>query len=406
MSLPQKSIALVCVLGAGTVFAVMAVPRSANRRTISPVDDARPVTLPQSTHVASKVDSHEVAAPKLTETLTAVPTIAPLKAKAAVVVTPIKVGGEPIKAIPPVSEYFEDYLEIEMNPAKIELGRRLFHDVRLSHDDTISCASCHDLRFGGADRAASAIGVAGHVGPINTPTVFNASLNVQQFWDGRAADLEKQADGPPNAPGEMASNWNEITAKLLKDGEIVSLLHSAYKTEGDVSAEISKDQLLEAISDFERTLITPGAPFDAYLGGDENAVSQDVKEGYQVFKDIGCIECHSGMGVGGGSFQKLGRKNPYFGAHAEGVDLGRFNVTKREEDKNVFKVPGLRNVALTGPWFHDASQTTLEDAVRTMARVQLDKTIDDADTARIVAFLRSLTGRFDGRSVDLLGSMK
>ncbi len=321
-----------------------------------------------------------------------------------VAVKPIRVGDEPIKPIPTVDEFFEDHLEIEKNAAKIELGRRLFHDTRLSHDDTISCASCHDLRFGGVDRSRTAIGVEGQIGPINTPTVFNAALNVQQFWDGRAADLEKQADGPPNAAGEMASNWNEINSKLLKDDHLVQLLRQAFKLEGEIAPDVSKDYWLEAISDFERTLITPGAPFDAYLQGQEDAISQEAKEGYQLFKDIGCIECHNGMAVGGASFQKLGRKNPYFGAHTQGVDLGRFNVTKKDEDKNVFKVPGLRNVSMTGPWFHDGSQTTLENATRTMARVQLDREVSDAEVERIVAFLRSLTGSFDGRSVDVAGT--
>jgi cytochrome c peroxidase len=317
----------------------------------------------------------------------------------AVRVQPIQPGNEPIQPIPGVREFFEDHLEIEYEAAKIELGRKLFHDPRLSHDDTISCASCHDLRFGGVDRSGTAIGVEGQIGPINTPTVFNAALNVVQFWDGRAEDLEHQADGPPNAPGEMASSWPEISAKLLEDAEIVALLREAYHLEGEIPSDLDKRHWLEAIADFERTLITPGAPFDAYLQGDEDAVGQAVEEGYQLFKDLGCIECHNGMAVGARSFQKLGRSSPYFGAHADRADLGRYNVTGREEDRHVFKVPGLRNVALTGPWFHDASQATLADAVRTMARVQLGTTLDDGDVSRIVAFLESLTGTYDERSL-------
>jgi cytochrome c peroxidase len=404
MSLPLKSIVAATALGLGGLLVVMAVPHKASSLPGTSFDAGRNAPAPVEKHAsnAAKTEMPHAAAPVATISAVTQPAPAPSK----VVVAPIKVGDEPLKPIPQVSEYFEDYLGIEMDANKIELGRRLFFDVRLSHDNTISCASCHDLRFGGTDRSSSAVGVAGHVGPINTPTVFNATLNVQQFWDGRAPDLEKQADGPPNAPGEMASNWKEITTKLLKDSEVVDLLRAAFKVEGELSPDTGSEHLLEAIGDFERTLITPGAPFDAYLMGDENAVSQEVKEGYQVFKNIGCIECHSGMGIGGGSFQRLGRKNAYFGPHSEGVDLGRYNVTKREEDKNVFKVPGLRNVALTGPWFHDASQTTLEDAVRTMARVQLDKTVSDEDVARMVAFLRSLTGTFQGRSVDLIGSAK
>ena len=317
-------------------------------------------------------------------------------------VQPIALGDEPIQPIPTVREFFEDHLEIDYVGAKIELGRRLFHDPRLSHDNTISCASCHDLRFGGTDRASSAIGVAGQVGPINTPTVFNAALNVTQFWDGRAEDLERQADGPPNAPGEMASNWGEINAKLLQDVEVVALLRSAFALEGELPPDLDKRYWLEAIADFERTLITPGAAFDAYLAGDAEAIPREAREGYQLFKDVGCIECHNGMAAGAKSFQKLGRNNPYFTTNAHGPDLGRFNVTGLEQDRHVFKVPGLRNVALTAPYFHDAAQETLADAVRTMARVQLGVTLVESDVERIVAFLETLTGTYEDRPLDPL----
>ena len=309
---------------------------------------------------------------------------------------PIVVGEEPIEPLPSIEEFFEDYLEIDYSEAKVALGAQLFHDTRLSSDNTLSCASCHDLRYGGIDRAQTATGVEGHIGPINTPTVFNAALSFRQFWDGRAADLEAQADGPPNAAGEMASSWEEISGKLSKDQDIVDKLEAAYPGE-DFSDGVDPRYWLEAIADFERTLITPGAPFDAYLQGDEQAVSQQVKEGYQIFKDVGCTECHRGIGVGGSSFQPLGRKRDYNWSHSSGADLGRYNVTGTEADRHTFKVPNLRNVALTGPYFHDGSHDSLEEAVRTMGEVQLDIDLNEAQIERIVAFLQSLTGTYDER---------
>lgn len=335
-------------------------------------------------------DRSDVAARESSSSNAAPP--APTVESRAIVVKPIVPGEEPILVVPSVEEFFEDHLEIDLEPAKIELGRVLFHDPRLSSDDSISCASCHDLRFGGIDRASVAIGINRQFGPINTPTVYNAAFNVMQFWDGRAPDLEAQADGPPNAAKEMNSNWQSITAKLLKDDRIVELLKSAYHFD-EIPSVVDSKYWLEAIADFERTLITPGAPFDAYLSGSGEAISQEAKEGYQLFKDVGCVECHNGIAVGAKSFQKLGRKNPYFGSHATDVDLGRFNVTKREEDKHVFKVPTLRNVALTGPWFHDGSQVRLVDAVKSMGEFQLGKKLTDFEANRIVSFLESLTGK-------------
>lgn len=313
---------------------------------------------------------------------------------------PLDPSGELIEPLPTsVEEFFEDYLEIDYVPEKVALGESLFHDPRLSTDNTLSCASCHDLRYGGVDRAVTATGVRGQVGPINTPTVFNAALSFTQFWDGRAPDLEAQADGPPNADGEMDSNWDEITAKLVQDERVMELLHAAYPGE-DFSEGVDPRFWRNAIGDFERTLITPDAPFDAYLRGDSSAISELAKEGYQVFKDVGCVECHNGLGVGGNSFQPLGREKPYFGEHTVPVDLGRYNVTGDERDRNFFKVPNLRNVALTGPWLHDGSQEDLADVVRVMGEYQLDVHLSDGQVDRIVAFLETLTGEYQGRSLD------
>ncbi len=311
---------------------------------------------------------------------------------------PIQADAEPIQSIPGVEEFFEDYLELDYEPARVALGKQLFHDTRLSNDNTLSCSSCHDLRYAGIDRSATATGVRGQVGPINTPTVFNSAFNFSQFWDGRASDLEAQADGPPNAGGEMDSNWEEITTKLSQDKVVMDMLSAAWPDE-DFSEGIDSRFWLEAIADFERTLITPAAPFDQYLQGDPSAISEEAKQGYQLFKDVGCTECHNGMAVGGKSFQRLGRKRPYFNSHTGGVDLGRFNITGDEEDRHNFKVPALRNVALTGPWFHDGTQESLSEAVRSMGEFQLDLDLSDGQVQRIVAFLVSLTGEYEGRSL-------
>lgn len=313
---------------------------------------------------------------------------------------PIDLDNELIEPLPnTVEELFEDYLEMDYEPAKISLGQALFHDTRLSTDNTISCASCHDLRYGGIDRAVTATGVRGQVGPINTPTVFNAVFNVHQFWDGRAADLEAQADGPPNAGGEMASNWVEITGKLEQDGNIMSMLHAAFP-DADFSEGIESKYWLQAIAEFEKTLITPNAPFDQYMLGDEDAISEGAKEGYQIFKDLNCVECHNGIAVGGKSMQRLGRDRPYFNDHTAAANLGRFNVTGDEADRNVFKVGTLRNVAVTGPWLHDGSQESLNSTVRVMAEYQLGVTLTDGQAERLVLFLESLTGEFEGQSLN------
>ena len=313
---------------------------------------------------------------------------------------PIDLAQEPVEPLPTdLEELFEDYLEVDYVPERIALGQTLFHDPRLSADDTVSCASCHDLRYAGIDRAITATGIQGQIGPINTPTVFNAALHFMQFWDGRAADLEAQADGPPNAAAEMGSNWAEITEKLRRDARVMAQLAAAYPDEdfSDPATAIEPTHWTLALADFERTLITPNAPFDRYLRGEVGAVSDLAKEGYQLFKDVGCFECHSGIGLGGKSLQRMGRKREYFDPSVEGVHLGRFGVTGQPDDRFVFKVPSLRNVSLTAPYYHDGSQATLSEAVRTMAAVQLDRDLTEAQVLRIVAFLASLTGEYQGK---------
>lgn len=275
---------------------------------------------------------------------------------------------------------------------KVELGERLFHDVRLSRDDTISCASCHDLDNGGDDGRRHSLGVGGGETAVNAPTVLNAGLNLAQFWDGRAASLEDQIDGPIHHPDEMGSNWPTILGKLRRDPDYVRTFAKIY------SGGLSEHAIKDAIATFERTLVTPGARFDRFLRGDTTAITAAEREGYVLFKSLGCISCHQGRNVGGNMFQTFGVMGDYFADRGSPTpaDNGRFNVTGDARDRHVFKVPSLRNVALTAPYFHDGSATTLAQAVEVMAWYQLGRRLADRDVVLIVAFLETLTGHHEG----------
>jgi len=283
----------------------------------------------------------------------------------------------------------------KLDAKKVALGKRLYHDTRLSKDDTISCASCHDLAKGGTDRAPVSTGVGGAKGGINSPTVFNAALQIAQFWDGRAADLAAQAAGPPANPIEMASNWPEIVQKLSKD--------AAFKAEFEASYPdgISERNICDAIATFEKTLVTPNSDFDKFLLGDQNALSEPAKRGHALFMDSGCATCHTGMAMGGRSYEKMGLHGDYFAERGNptDADIGRASVTKQERDKHKFKTPMLRNVAITGPYFHDASAVTLSAAVQQMGRYQVGRDFSAQQTSDIVAFLESLTGEFEGKKL-------
>jgi cytochrome c peroxidase len=288
-------------------------------------------------------------------------------------------GQEPITPIP---------LDLKLDARKVALGRRLFHDPRLSHDNTISCAHCHNLANGGADGLPRPVGIGGKVGEINTLTVFNSGFNFRLFWDGRAATLEEQMDGPMMNPDEQGSTMPEIIAKLNKD--------EAYRHDfADIYHEdIEPQNIKNAIATFERSLTTPNSKFDRYLRGDKSALDKDELAGYQLFKNLGCISCHQGMNVGGNMYEKLGLVNDYFKArgNVQEADYGRYNITKKEDDRYEFRVPSLRNVALTAPYFHDGSAPTLEQAVATMAKFQLGVTLPQDDVAKVVKFLNTLTG--------------
>ncbi|MDP2879650.1 MAG: cytochrome-c peroxidase [Sulfuricella sp.] len=270
------------------------------------------------------------------------------------------------------------------NPALAELGKKLFFDPRLSKSGFISCNSCHNLSMGGTDNLKTSIGHNWNQGPINAPTVLNSSMNVAQFWDGRAKDLKAQAGGPIANPGEMAST-HELAVNVLQS-------MPAYVAEFKAvfgSDKVSIDEVTKAIAAFEETLVTPNSRFDKWLKGDKKALNAAETAGYKLFKDSGCVACHNGPAVGGNSFQKMGVVAPY---KANSPAEGRSAVTGKDADRFNFKVPTLRNVELTYPYFHDGEAATLTQAVETMGRIQLGKKFSDDENAKIVAFLKTLTG--------------
>jgi cytochrome c peroxidase len=276
---------------------------------------------------------------------------------------------------------------------KVALGQRLFHDPRLSRDNTVSCASCHLIDQGGADGAGHSKGIRGQLSDFNSPTVFNSALNFRQFWNGRAPTLEAQIDGPLHHRSEMGTTWTEVLGKLVKDVWYAREFGALYPN--GLQAAAVKD----AIATFERSLHTPDSRFDRYLKGDVQAMSLRELDGYQKFKSYGCVACHQGAAVGGNMFARLGVMQNYFSDpnNMTPADLGRFAVTGRAQDMHVFKVPSLRNVALTAPYLHDGSAPRLEDAVQVMGIYQLGIAIPADDAAAIVAFLRTLTGEYAGK---------
>lgn len=270
------------------------------------------------------------------------------------------------------------------NPALVELGKKLYFDPRLSKSGFISCNSCHNLSMGGTDNIKTSIGHNWQEGPINAPTVLNSSLNVAQFWDGRAADLKAQAGGPIANPGEMAFTHTLAINVLQSIPGYVAEFKKAFGTE-----TVDIEKVTKAIAAFEETLVTPNARFDKWLKGDKKALNKTELEGYTLFKDSGCIACHNGPAVGGNSFQKMGVVEAY---KASSPAEGRVAVTGKDADRFNFKVPTLRNVEMTYPYFHDGAANTLKEAVDIMGRLQLGKKFTDDENARIVAFLKTLTG--------------
>lgn len=286
--------------------------------------------------------------------------------------------GQPLK---PVDT--SEMSDVEMK--KIELGRLLYFEKRLSVDNSISCNSCHDTKKFGVDGEAFSKGFDNHLTGRNSPTSFNAFMHATQFWDGRAADVEEQAKGPILAGGEMAMPSSEEVIKKLSAIEGYPELFKAAFPEDD--KPLNYDNVGNAIGAYERLFVTPSR-FDQALAGNKDALTDQEYNGLYKFVTNGCVACHNGNLLGGGMFQKLGTVKPW----PNQKDQGRYDLTKREEDRMMFKVPSLRNIAKTGPYFHDSSAKTLEKAVKMMGEHQFGRDIPDQDVADIIAFLKSLTG--------------
>lgn len=269
-------------------------------------------------------------------------------------------------------------------PAKAELGKQLFFDPRLSKSGFISCNSCHNLSLGGSDNLPTSIGHNWQKGPINSPTVLNSSMNIAQFWDGRAADLKAQAGGPIANPMEMGFSHDLAVDVVGSIPQYRAAFRQIYKTD-----QVTIDAITDAIAAFEKTLVTPNSRFDRWLVGDQSALTTTELDGYRLFKDVGCTACHNGPAVGGNSFQKMGLVNPYLTNNpAQGVA----GLTGKDADRFKFKVPTLRNVELTYPYFHDGAYWKLEEAVDVMARLQLGRQLREDEIGKITAFLKTLTG--------------
>ena len=282
---------------------------------------------------------------------------------------------EPIQPVEPA---------VVKDPAKVELGKKLFFDPRLSRSGAISCNSCHNLGMGGSDNLKASIGHQWQKGGINSPTVLKSSLNIAQFWDGRAKDLREQAGGPIANPMEMAST-HELAIQVLSS---IPGYRAEFKQVFGKDG-ITIEEVTGALAAFEETLVTPNSRFDQWLRGDKKALTVRELAGYELFKNSGCVACHNGVAVGGNSFQKMGLVMPY---QTENKAEGRAAVTGKDADRNNFKVPTLRNVALTYPYFHDGEAATLTEAVDIMGRLQLGRTFTPDENGQIVAFLKTLTG--------------
>ncbi|RAZ83068.1 cytochrome C peroxidase [Mesorhizobium hawassense] len=286
----------------------------------------------------------------------------------------------------------KDPTDLEHNPAtpeKLELGKMLFFETRLSKAHNISCNTCHQIGRGGADGRSTSLGHDWQHGGRNAPTVLNSAFNAAQFWDGRAADLEEQAGGPIAGPVEMGSTADQAVAQLKGIPGYVDAFGKAFPMDNDA---VTYDNIKRALAAFEATLTTPNAPFDRYLEGDENALTAQQKEGLALFIDEGCSSCHNGRNVGGGMYARFGLAESPGQQLLPPADKGRAKVTKNPNDEYVFKVPTLRNIALTAPYFHSGRVWDLEQAVAVMGRAQLGIQLPDESVAKITAFLQALTG--------------
>jgi cytochrome c peroxidase len=284
---------------------------------------------------------------------------------------------------------------------KVELGKLLYHDPRLSSTGTVSCSSCHNTMLGGEDNRANSMGVHGQTGGRSAPTVWNSAFNTVQFWDGRAPSLEAQAAGPVTSPIEMGmKSWDDVIARLKTIEGYQVAFEEAFGKDS-----ITKDNATKAIASYERTLITPHSPYDKYAAGDTSALTAQQVRGLHKVQELGCTSCHSGPAFNGpGVFQPFPiHSNPVFAAKYHFKDdKGLAEVTKKADDEHLWKVPTLRNIALTAPYFHNGSVKTLDEAVVVMAKTQLDKDLSTTEVADIVAFLNALTGQFPKQSMPVL----
>ena len=294
-------------------------------------------------------------------------------------------ASEYLFALPTLSELIEDF---GYNDAQIELGRYLYFEERVSKDENISCASCHGLDTGGVDLLPTSVGHDGQVGGRNAPTVLNAVLNIEQFWDGRAPNLAEQAKGPVENPIEMANTRDALIETLKAIPGYVSLFSKAYPSQED---PITFDNFATAVAAFETTLLTPSR-FDAFLMGDMQAMSLGEKVGLDIFIDLGCVECHNGYNIGGGNYQRFGAVKEPSTSHRPQNDIGLAAVTGDPTDKFVYRVPTLRNIAETGPYFHTGSADTLEEAIQIMAQVQLGSDLSPDEISLLIEFPQALTG--------------
>ncbi|MBT9614372.1 MAG: cytochrome B6 [Burkholderiales bacterium] len=279
-----------------------------------------------------------------------------------------------------------------LDPLKVDLGERLFRDPRISRDGSIACTSCHIFGLALTDRQPQSRRVGGEQTEFNTPTLFNVTLNFRLFWNGRAKQLEEQIAHPR----DTGTEWNNVLRKLKTDPELAPRFARAYPQ------GMTEATLQDAIVTFERSLITPNARFDRYLRGDKNAITREEEEGYYLFKSYGCASCHQGANVGGNMFQKLGVMRDFFKEHGplDEADMGRYLITKQEQDRHVFRVPSLRNIALTAPYLHNGAAEDLRAVIAVMGKYQLGREIPPHDVERLIAFLHTLSGEYRGRALD------
>lgn len=291
---------------------------------------------------------------------------------------------DPIQPIP---------LFVELDTRKVALGERLFRDPILSPNGRRACVTCHEMGMGGVDRKAKSHMDDQPAMVVNTPTVYNAAFNFKLHWEGSFSSLEDQLKVPVESPAAMATTFPDIVTRLNQSAEYRAAFAEIYPD------GITVDTFKNAVVEYEKSLYTPNAPFDKFLRGEEDALTPDQRAGYALFKSYGCVSCHQGINVGGNMYQKLGVLRDFFGERGNPTegDLGLYRVTKREEDKHVFRVPSLRNVAVTQPYLHDGSAATLAEAVQVMARYQLGRNLDDEQVRLLVEFLGSLTGEYQGR---------